>query len=203
MDMDSSNPSVATGTNCNLEMCSRLSTLVARPRENNTSVSECRPIGVPRESRDAWVQLLKTVNGLTEKYARMEELLSCDSQSLGFETSVLEPCVLVLRSPQQRYHFSLECPSTTLLVVETKSGNKPSRSFKKRFTVGHWEVGKGKFSSREVMQAADGSMRVVQPATLSRVCTLRLSEKLRKQHSGDATDTEKNAVKSVLGAIGY
>ena len=35
---------------------------------------------------------------------------------------------------------------------------------KQRFTFGHWEVGKGKFCSREVVQAADGSMRVGQPA---------------------------------------
>ena len=35
---------------------------------------------------------------------------------------------------------------------------------KQRFTFGHWEVGKGKFCSREVVRAADGSMRVRQPA---------------------------------------
>ena len=35
---------------------------------------------------------------------------------------------------------------------------------KKRYTFGHWEVGKEKFCSREVVQAADGSMRVGQPA---------------------------------------
>ena len=35
---------------------------------------------------------------------------------------------------------------------------------RKRFTFAHWEVGKGKFCSREVVQAADGSMRVGQPA---------------------------------------
>ena len=35
---------------------------------------------------------------------------------------------------------------------------------KKHFTFGHWEVGKVTFCSREVVQAADGSMRVGQPA---------------------------------------
>ena len=40
---------------------------------------------------------------------------------------------------------------------------------KKRFTFGHWEVGKGKFCSREVVQAADGSMRVGQPAYFKRL----------------------------------
>ena len=35
---------------------------------------------------------------------------------------------------------------------------------KHRFTFGHWEVGKEKFCNREVVQAADGSMRVGQLA---------------------------------------
>ena len=34
----------------------------------------------------------------------MEESLSSCSRGLGVETSVLESCVLVLRSPQQGYH---------------------------------------------------------------------------------------------------
>ena len=47
---------------------------------------------------------------------------------------------------------------------------------KKRFTFGHWEVGKGKFCSREVVQAADRSMRVGQPAQIKSLA-LRPSEK--------------------------
>ena len=48
---------------------------------------------------------------------------------------------------------SLEWPSTQAIS-----------KLKKRFTCGRWEVGKGKFCSREVVQAAHGSMRVGQRA---------------------------------------
>ena len=49
------------------------------------------PDGVAGESRDVWVQVLKTVNGLADG-------------TREWRTSVLEPCVLVLRSLQQGYH---------------------------------------------------------------------------------------------------
>ena len=72
-------------------------------------------------------------------------------------------------------------------------------------TVGHirtLDVGKGKFCSREVMQAADGSLRVGHPANIKSLDCVPLG-KLRKEQSGDATETEKNAIRSVLGAVGY
>ena len=73
---------------------------------------------------------------------------------------------------------------------------------KQRFTFGHWEVVKGKFCSREVVQAADGSMRVGQPAFIKSVDFVPLG-KLRKEQSGDASVNEKAAMRSVLGALGY
>ena len=86
------------------------------------------------------------------------------ARGLGFETSVLEPCVLVLRSLQQGYHGIIGV--ATLLVVQSKSGNRLSRCFLKRFIFGHSEVRKGKYCFRGLMQAADGSMRVRQPADI-------------------------------------
>ena len=73
---------------------------------------------------------------------------------------------------------------------------------KQRFTFGDWEVGKGKFCSREVVQAADGSMRVGQPAYIKNLDFVPLG-KLRKEHSGDANVSEKTAMRSVLGALEY
>ena len=86
---------------------------------------------------------------------------------------------------------------------------------KKRFTFGHWEVGERKFCSREIVQAADGSMRVGQPAYIMNLDFVPLG-KLRKEQSEDANVREKNcheisagnetenvALRSVLGALGY
>ena len=62
------------------------------------------PDGVPGEPRDVWVKLLKTVDGLVDGTREWRNCFLATSRGLGFETSVLEPCVLVLRSPQQGYH---------------------------------------------------------------------------------------------------
>ena len=61
------------------------------------------PDGVPGESREVWVQLLKKVNGLADG-TRWRNCSLATARGVGFETSVLEPCVLVLRGSQQRYH---------------------------------------------------------------------------------------------------
>ena len=60
---------------------------------------------------------------------------------------------------------------------------------KKRFTFGHWEVGKGKFCSREVVQAADGFMRVGQPAFIK--CLDFVLGKLRKDNREMQTKLKK------------
>ena len=52
------------------------------------------------------------------------------------------------------------------------------------------------------MQAADGSMRVGQPAYIKSLDFVPLG-KTRKEQSGDANGTEKVVMRSVLGALGY
>ena len=74
---------------------------------------------------------------------------------------------------------------------------------KQRFTFGHWEVGKGKFCSREVVQAADGSMRVGQPVYIKNLDFVPFG-KIEKGTIGRCqTRLKKVAMRSVLGALGY
>ena len=61
------------------------------------------PDGVPGERRDVWVQLLLTINGLADGTRESRNCFLATARGIGFETSVLEPCVLVLRGSQQRY----------------------------------------------------------------------------------------------------
>ena len=55
------------------------------------------PDGVSGESREVWVQLLKTVNGLADGTRERRNCFRATARGVGFETSVLVPCVLVLR----------------------------------------------------------------------------------------------------------
>ena len=61
--------------------------------------------GVPGESREFWVQLLKTVDGLADGTKEWRNCFLATARCFGFMASVLEPCVLVLRGSQQRYHL--------------------------------------------------------------------------------------------------
>ena len=72
----------------------------------------------------------------------------------------------------------------------------------KRFTFGRWEEGKGIFGGREVLHAADGSMRVGQPVFLKNLDFVSLGKTMMEQ-SGDANETEKAAMRSMLGTLGY
>ena len=118
------------------------------------------------------MQLLKTVNGLADGTRESWNCFLAAARGLGFETSVLEPCVLVLRNPQQGYHGIIGVAVDDIAGGRDEVWEQAITKLKKRFTFGHWEVGNGKCCSREVTQAADGSMRVGQPA---RVWTLCLS----------------------------
>ena len=70
----------------------------------------------------------------------------------------------MLRGSQQRYHGIIGVAVDDIAGGGDDVWEQAISKLKKRFTFGHWEVGKGKFCSREVVQAADGSMRVGQPA---------------------------------------
>ena len=123
-----------------------------------------QPDGVPGESREVWVQLPKTVNGLADGTREWRNCFLATARGLGFETSVLEPCVLVLRGSQQRCHGIIGVAVDDIGGGGDEVWEQAISKLKKRFSFGHREVGKGKFCSREVVQAADGSMRVGQPA---------------------------------------
>ena len=160
------------------------------------------PDGIPGESREVWVQLLKKVNGLADGTREWRNGFLATARGIGFETSVLEPCVLVLRDSQQRYHGILGVASGDIAGGGDEVWEQAIAELQKRFTFGRWEVGKGKFGGREVVQAADGSMRVGQPVYLKSLDFVPLG-KMRKEQSKNANETEKVAMRSVLGILGY
>ena len=116
------------------------------------------------------------------------------ARGLGFEMSVLEPCVLVLRDSQQGYHGVIGVAVDDIAGGGDEVWEQAITMPEKRFTFGHWEVGLGKFCSREVVQAADGSMRVGQPAYIKSrrpVCRGLLQSRFNK---AQVSESEKQIV---------
>ena len=170
-------------------------------REQPLSV-RMQPDGVPGEPRDVWVKLLKTVNGLADGTRECRNCFFATARNLGFETSVLEPCVLVLRGSKQKYHGIIGVANGDIAGGGDEVWKQAISELKKRFTFARWEVRKGEFGGREVVQAADGSMRVGQPVCLKSLVFAPLG-RMRKEQSGDANETEKVAMISVLGTLGW
>ena len=120
------------------------------------------PDGVPGEPRGVWVQLFETVNGLADGTREWRNCFLAAARGLGFETSVLEPCVLALRNTQQKYHGIVGVAVDDIAGGGDEVWEQAISKLKQRFAFGHWEVGKRTLCSREVVHAADGSMRVGQ-----------------------------------------
>ena len=92
---------------------------------------------------EVWVQLLKTVNGLADGTREWRNCFLATARGIGFETSVLEPCVLVLRGSQQRYHGIIGVADEGIAGGGDEVWEQAISKLKKRFTFGRWEVGKG------------------------------------------------------------
>ena len=84
------------------------------------------PERVPGDSREIWVQLLKTVNGLADGTREWTELFPRDSQRYRFLRRPSWKRVFWCgKVSQQGYHgIVLEWPTKALLVEETKSGSR-------------------------------------------------------------------------------
>ena len=115
------------------------------------------PKRVPGESREVWVQLLITVIRLADGTREWRNCFLATARELGFETSVLEKCVSVLRGSQQRYHVIIGVAVDDIAGGRDEVWEQAISKLKKRFTFGHWEVGKRKFCRQVIVQAAAGS----------------------------------------------
>ena len=95
------------------------------------------PDGVPCESREVWVQLLKTENGLADGTREWRNCFLATARGLGFETPVLEPCVLVLMGSQLRYHGLLGVAVDDIAGGGDEVWERAISKLKKRSTFGH------------------------------------------------------------------
>ena len=94
------------------------------------------PDGSPGESREVWVQLFKKVHGLADDTRKWRNGFLATARGIGFETSVLEPRVLVSRDSQQRYHGILGVANSDIAGGGDEVWEQAISELKKRFTLG-------------------------------------------------------------------
>ena len=142
------------------------------------------PDGLPGEPRGVWVQLLGTVSGLADGTREWRNCFLAASGGLGFETSVLEPCVLVLRSTQQKYHGIIGVAVDDYCWWRRCSLGTGNLQFEATFhlrTLGRENSAVERWCKQQMDPCVLGSLLT------SRVWTLPLAlGKLRKEQLGDA-----------------
>ena len=117
--------------------------------------------------------------GLSDDTRKSRNGFLATARGIDFETSVLEPCVLVWRDSQQRYHGILGMANSDIAGGGDEVWEQAISELKRRFTFVRWKVEKGMFGGREVFQAADGSMRVGQPVLLKNLDFVSLGKQGR------------------------
>ena len=108
---DSPTVCVQSGTQAAVWGCTAgFSTLETRSSEKEPLFVRMPPDGIPGESREVWVQLLKTVNGLADGYKGMEEMFPRDSQKISvLRHPSWNRVFWSLRGSQQKYHDIVGC----------------------------------------------------------------------------------------------
>ena len=145
---------------------------------------------------------LKTVNGLADGTRERRNCFLAAARGLGFETSVLEPCVLVSRNTQQKYHGIVG------VAVDDIAGGRDevwrTGNLQVETTFHFRTLGSGK---GEIIRSRGGArsrwIHACWAASLHQEPGLCALGKLRKEESGDANVSEKTVMRSVLGALGY
>ena len=131
----------------------------------------------------SWIQSLKTLNGLADGTREWRNCFLAAATHVVFETSVLEPCVLVLRSPQTGHHGIIG-----VAVGDIASGGGDV-----------WEQAISELKQRPLLDTGNGAKG---NSAVERSHRLQMVVHARQQ-PGDATELERHAMRSVLGALGY
>ena len=105
----------------------------------------------PTLTREGFLTVLQSVcsHGHKLQFGDVQQALNtglASARGLGFETSVLELCVLVLRGSQQRYHGIVGVAVDVFAGGGDDVWEHAISKLKQRFTFGHWEVGTGNFA---------------------------------------------------------
>ena len=147
-----------------------------------------------------WIQLLKTVYGLADGTREWRDCFLAEAKKVGFKPSVLEPCLLTIAENTGKYNRCLGVTVDDVAGGGGKAWQEAMQKLRTRFRFGKWEKRAGKFCGREVRQMDDGSIEVGQPSYAKHIDFIPVASD-RKHQDLEATDEEKSAMRSVLGAL--
>ena len=159
--------------------------------------------GVPNQSNEDVVEVLKSVYGLSDAPRAWWTNFSNTLKSLGMCQSEFDPCIFYW------YYEGRLSGCVALHVDDTIIGGTSEFHeqvlfrLKNRYPFKHWKTGGGMFLGRRLYQNDDYSIVCDQKEYAEQVQTIKISKERRRQKDEPVTEPERRKLRGIIGAANW
>ena len=159
--------------------------------------------GLPGATSRQLLRLKKTCYGLTDGPWAWYKHISDELLALGYQISRGDPCL---------FYLIEEGSLTGIISLATDDmvhGGGDShwsnmQGLNKRYKMGKFSTGNGRFTGKEIVKNADGSIRIHQgPYVLEKVHEIQLTKERRRRRYSRCTAEEVSALRTLVGALAW
>lgn len=159
--------------------------------------------GVPGQSSQDVVEILKTVYGLADAPRAWWFSFSNTLRQLGMKQSELDPCVFFWFHEQELQGIIVLHVDDMVVGGSGVFHERVISRLKQRYPFKHWNVGEGMSLGKRLKQQEDFSIVCDQREYAEKVQTIPLTRERRKNKQGLVTETERKKLRGVIGAANW
>eukprot|EP00435_Cladocopium_sp_Y103_P029207 s2890_g7.t1 len=164
-------------------------------------------LGVPPGSL---IEIRKTVYGLVDAPYRWNQHLDNALKSLGYQPSILDPCLYMLHSePSTGEKIPSQLEGIIMVATDdlVSGGNvrhqRLMEQLKSRYKFGKWEYDKGRFCGKDLVQQKDFSIFVSQEYYTEQKCKEKIHIPKGAQNDEPCTIQQTQILREKIGALSW
>ena len=168
--------------------------------------AEPPPEGLPGVRPGQLLKLLKTCYGLTDGPAAwFKHVVKLLTKTLGYRQSVVDPCLFYLDSTTGSSIDGIVAVATDDLLHGGNSRHREKmEEIKRRYKLGKYTFGSGRFVGKQFNRLADGSMMIEQSFyTSERIRPIEISKERKRRRFGRCSATEESDLRTLTGALAW
>lgn len=172
-------------------------------RENGKIFVKIPKDGIPGQSSDDVVEVLKCVYGLVDAPRMWWQSFSRTLVGLGMKQSELDPCTFFWYANGEL--GGLICLHVDDMIIggNTEFHEVVLQPLRNRYPFKHWKKGSGMFLGKRLRQEADFSIICDQEEYGNKVSTIPISKERRKSKDSAVTEQERKRLRGVIGAANW
>eukprot|EP00435_Cladocopium_sp_Y103_P033155 s916_g8.t1 len=166
--------------------------------------------GLPGAARGQLIKLLKTCYGLTDgPYQWFKHIVRYLCEDLQYRQSVVDPCLFFLDSPpdaQGNTHVEgvIALATDDLFHGGSKRHELKMEEIKKKYKLGKFTWGTGRFVGKEISQLSDGSIQLSQQFyTEAKVSPIVLSRERKRRKFSACNPDEVEQLRALVGVLSW